>query len=104
MEEASGNNHPDLTLLPPSDLLRGFPLAATNWKPKAMTAQDVVHAGQAPRMKQGGEGRRANLEGTSSTGYGCKESTAKRIRNIGEQSIVATSLVLPRPWGLTIGL
>lgn len=65
-----------------------------------MGTQDVVHAGQASRMKQGGEGRRADLEGTSSAGYGSKELTPKGIGNSGEQSIVATSLVPLSSWGL----
>lgn len=46
-----------------------------------MSAHDVVHAGQAPRRKQGGEARKVDLEGTPNAGCVCEESRLKQ--NLG---------------------
>lgn len=47
-----------------SALLQGSSLTKPNWKPKVMSAHDIVHTGQAPKRKQGGERRKEDLEGT----------------------------------------
>lgn len=94
---------PALPFSYPLSSCRGSPLVQPNWKPKVMSACDVVHAGQAPRTKQSGEGRRADLEGTSNAGCVCEDSTptpnlgSARMVEAGKEqwaeSIVSTLLV-----------
>lgn len=101
-------NYADLLFLL-SALLQGSSLTKPNWKPKVMSAHDVVHTGQAPKRKQGGERRKEDLDGTYNAGCVCEKSRlkpnpgsvrmAEEGKNSGEQTIVSTSLVISQALG-----
>lgn len=108
---ARGNSHPGLIFLL-SDLLQGSSLTKPNWKPKVTRAHDVVHTSPAPRRKQGGEGRKVDLEATRRAGCVCEEATPKpspgsdrMVEEGKEQGEGICSLpgwFHLRPWGLNI--